>query len=84
MTEELSGPPLKSSMERLQSTLERLGSRVHGSSATCSPKFPDPREFAISVERPFSVKNSAEMRRFSVGKSSATETGHGIPSLQRT
>ena len=45
---------------------------VYGIRYTCYPKFPDPHEFPISVERPFSVKHSAEMTsvsRFLAGKS---------------
>ena len=44
-------------------------------------KFPDPHKIPVSLERPFSVKKWAEMRRIPV-KSSGTGIGHGILSLQ--
>ena len=51
-------------------------------SGTFSARFPDSHESPISVERPISVNNSAEMRMISVGKFFPTEIGQGIPSLQ--
>ena len=65
------------------------GSHVLGQSPPCtlglfSSKIPDLHEILISVEKPFSVKNSAEMRRISVGKFFPTEIGKGIPRLLTT
>ena len=61
--------------------------RLHDHSPRCTSgtfpaRFPDSHESPISVERPISVNNSAEMRTISVGKLFPTEIGQGIPSLQ--
>ena len=53
-------------------------------SATFSPEFSNPREISTSVERPFLVQKSAEMRRISVVKSFSTEIIEGIHCLQKS
>ena len=56
-----------------------LGHSPRSTSSTFSTNFPDPRESCISVERPISVENWAEVRTISAGKFFPTGIDQGTP-----